>query len=576
MHLRPQPRDRAEPAPEPPPPSSPAPRTPERLVPVWRRRWVWLVLLPFLLLAAVAVLDAAIDRPLRGYLERQANARLTGYAATIRAVDFSPWNFSLDLFDVTIVQQAHPDPPVAQMPRLNLNVQWRSLLFGRIVADMRVDSPRFFVSLPQLEEELDDQVDLEERGWQQALLAIYPLRVNELVVVDGSVTYIQEKEGKPLHLTKALLVARDIRNVETRPGVYPSPVHFESAVFDTGRAVFDGHANFLLEPYAGVHVIGTFTGIPLDRLDPLIEGYHVHIEDGLLSAAGRVEWSPTVQLAHLGEVVLQGIKLDYVSSPATQDEEAALKKAAVDAAEEVTEDSTMLLRMDVLRIVDSTFAYVSRFGDPGYRAFLSGADVTLENLSNRYDQGEARLRGSGAFMGSGKTVFAGTFRPDRDGADFDVDVKIEGTDMRAMNDMFRTYANVDVSGGRFSFYSEVRVQDGAITGYVKPLFEEVNVYTRAQDRKKGLFKRIWEGIVEGVANLLENRRDEVATVARLQGTVSNPRASNWEVVAGLIENAFFDAILPGFERELSWLTGRGGRRDRDDRKAQDRKEKSRD
>ena len=211
----------------------------------------------------------------------------------------------------------------------------------------------------------------------------------------------------------------------------------------------------------------------------------------------------------------------------------------------------MLLRMDRLRIVDSTVSYVSRFGSPGYRAFLSGANVTLTNLSNQPEQGPARLEGSGAFMGSGKTTFSGDFRPDRDGADFDVAVKIQNTDMTRMNDLFRTYAKVDVSGGRFSFYSEIAVKNGHVNGYVKPLFEDVNVYTRAQDKSKGLFKRLWEGIVEGLANLLENKHDEVATVATVQGAVANPRASNMQVLAGLIENALFDAILPGFERQLA-------------------------
>jgi hypothetical protein len=207
--------------------------------------------------------------------------------------------------------------------------------------------------------------------------------------------------------------------------------------------------------------------------------------------------------------------------------------------------------MDVLRLVRSTVRYVSRFRSPGYAAFVSDAEVTLENVSNQPAQGPARLHGTGLFMGSGKTTFSGEFRPDRDGADFNVAVKIVNTNLKAMNDLLRTYANVDVSGGQFSFYSEIAVKGGRIDGYVKPLFEDVDVYTRAQDAKKGFFERLWEGIVEGLANLLENEKDEVATVARVRGAVARPKASNLEVLAGLIENAFFDAILPGFERQLA-------------------------
>lgn len=50
--------------------------------------------------------------------------------------------------------------------------------------------------------------------------------------------------------------------------------------------------------------------------------------------------------------------------------------------------------------------------------------------------------------------------------------------------------------------------------------------------------------------LLQNRpRDEGATNITISGKLSNPESSTWETIIGLIQNAFFKAILPGFERE---------------------------
>jgi len=40
-------------------------------------------------------------------------------------------------------------------------------------------------------------------------------------------------------------------------------------------------------------------------------------------------------------------------------------------------------------------------------------------------------------------------------------------------------------------------------------------------------------------------------VATLSGPVGDPESNTWEVVVRLIQNAFFRAILPGFDRELS-------------------------
>ncbi len=116
-----------------------------------------------------------------------------------------------------------------------------------------------------------------------------------------------------------------------------------------------------------------------------------------------------------------------------------------------------------------------------------------------------------------------------------------------MNDLLRSYANLDVTGGTFSFYSQLRVADGRLDGYVKPLFREVNVYDPQQDEDEGIFHKLWEKLAEGVSELLENRpNEEVATVADLSGSVSDPNASNLQVIINLIENAFVKAILPGF------------------------------
>ncbi|HEV8310492.1 MAG TPA: hypothetical protein VGW35_22755 [Methylomirabilota bacterium] len=105
------------------------------------------------------------------------------------------------------------------------------------------------------------------------------------------------------------------------------------------------------------------------------------------------------------------------------------------------------------------------------------------------------------------------------------------------------------------FYSELAIKDGQITAYVKPLFRDMKVYDQRQDREKTLFRKLYEKLVGGVARLLENRsRQEVATVTPITGTTANPKASTWEIVVNLFENAFFKAILPGFEEEVRRLS----------------------
>jgi hypothetical protein len=74
-------------------------------------------------LAAVVALFFA-NEPLRRYTEAKMNAHLKGYTVRIGTLHFDPINFSLDLRDTIIVQNEHPDPPVANIERLYASIHW--------------------------------------------------------------------------------------------------------------------------------------------------------------------------------------------------------------------------------------------------------------------------------------------------------------------------------------------------------------------------------------------------------------------------------------------------------------------
>jgi hypothetical protein len=46
-------------------------------------------------------------------------------------------------------------------------------------------------------------------------------------------------------------------------------------------------------------------------------------------------------------------------------------------------------------------------------------------------------------------------------------------------------------------------------------------------------------------------RKEVATEIDISGRLDNPNTSTLQAIVGLIQNAFFKAILPGFDREVA-------------------------
>src|SRR5262249_47305034 len=94
-----------------------------------RPRWVWpVVALVALVVAGAAVVPALIEGPLRRTLERNANRQLKGYHLTIGEVGLRPLALAIEFLDVRVIQEAHPKPAVAELPRFRASVQWRAVL----------------------------------------------------------------------------------------------------------------------------------------------------------------------------------------------------------------------------------------------------------------------------------------------------------------------------------------------------------------------------------------------------------------------------------------------------------------
>jgi hypothetical protein len=253
------------------------------------------------------------------------------------------------------------------------------------------------------------------------------------------------------------------------------------------------------------------------------------------------------------------LRVDYVRAAAPKTAGAGAPEAAREKAPPssggVPGRDRLALRVDRLRITDSELGLEDRTKDPPYRVYVDQAEFRLDGYGRLDSPSPANAVLTGRFQGSGPARATLKMEPDRGkGPDFDLAVRVENTDMTKMNRLLDAYGNFDVTEGRFSLYSEISVRDGMVRGYVKPLFRDMKVYDPQQDKKKGFFREVYEGLIGVVTKLLENKkRDEVATVAELSGPIGKPGSNTLQVIGGLVQNAFFKAILPGLERDIARL-----------------------
>ncbi|TAJ97827.1 MAG: DUF748 domain-containing protein, partial [Candidatus Manganitrophaceae bacterium] len=290
-----------------------------------RKVSAWIFGLIAVLALLLIALSFFIDEPLRKYMEREINHRLTGHTVRIGRLDFHPIGLSLDLEDFVLIQNASPTPPLAKIRKLSADIQWRALLRGRIVSNYRLERPAVILNLKQAEQEAKDETPVKERGWQEAVKRIYPVKINHFEIVDGDLTYIDNSPLQQVHLRQIHFVATNILNVESAPHVYPSPVHLEGTVFETGRVRFDGQADFLAAPHPGVKTGFSFEQVNLRDLAPLIRHLHVVVNKGSLSGTGEIEYSPRTKVIHVEKMTIDQAQADYLYQPGPAASEAGEK-----------------------------------------------------------------------------------------------------------------------------------------------------------------------------------------------------------------------------------------------------------
>ncbi len=502
------------------------------------------------IIIALFILSYFIDPFIRARMEKEMNAKLVGYHTQLARAHLQLLTGTLTLYGIKIIQNAHPDPPVADIDELEAQIDLDALLAARIVATFTLYHPKVHIDLAQLETERTNKVPIKKQGWQDAVEAIYPVKINRLKVVDGAATYIDKDPQHPLNLTHLNLIADNIRNVKAPRATYPSAIHLDTIAFDQGKIQLDGNANFFAEPFTAIKAHYWVSNLPLSHFEPVAQRANLNVSGGVLDSKGMVEYSPKVRNVEVYNATVSGINLNYVHMAQTATAEARRAEEVKTAAKKANNQPGLILKVDAAAIKNSRVAYTDQVKNPPYQLFISDLDVHATNISNQYDQGGSTFNVKGKFMDSGDTTMTGNFRPQKQGPDFKINLAIQRTDMMTMNDLLQAYGRLRVARGDFSLYTQMTANQGHVDGYVKPLFSNLQVYNYQKDKNKPVLQQAYKLAVGAVADVFKNRStDKVATVANVSGKIDQPNVSTWQAVGQLIENAFIKTILPGFDRE---------------------------
>ena len=187
--------------------------------------------------------------------------------------------------------------------------------------------------------------------------------------------------------------------------------------------------------------------------------------------------------------------------------------------------------------------------------YLTQLRATIENLSNISDETNplaATVHATAVVMDQAKFEYTMTLDPFSYRPTFHMAMRLIGLDVTKLNDLALAYGKFDFKRGWFDLVIETDAKEGQLSGYVKPLFRDLKVFSVTEDLKdKNVLEYFWQALVGAATSVFKNySRDQFGTRIPFRGDVSQTTTVDLLATIGnVLRNAFIRAYLPRLEDE---------------------------
>ncbi|MEY4938503.1 MAG: hypothetical protein RIQ93_238 [Verrucomicrobiota bacterium] len=257
-------------------------------------------------------------------------------------------------------------------------------------------------------------------------------------------------------------------------------------------------------------------------------------------------WRELFHRKLVGDIVIDRPEMVFVKGPT---EETSQRDA--DRRWQKVLRNLFPINITYFELRDGAIRYVDTTKKPHIDVFVKNMRLVGTGLRNRPGDGTeefpARIALTGETLGGGQVEVELMAEPLAPQPHFHASFKVDDVALPALNDSLKAIAKVDVGRGTFRMAGEMAGRDGGFQGYVKPFFEDLE-FSNIEDKEKGVFNRLWEHVVSGLAWLVKNKsRDQVATRVPFEGRFGDPKVGMLATVGNLFRHGFIQAFNPTVE-----------------------------
>jgi hypothetical protein len=230
------------------------------------------IIIALSLLALIVLARIALPYVLLHYANNTLE-NMDGYTGHINDIDLAiiRGGYKLDSVYINKVDSSTgKQTPFLGASLVDLSIEWRSLLKGSLVGEIKVDRPLMRFTKDKVEPK---DVQKDSSDFRKVLKEFMPLDINRLEFHDGSLQYI-DSTSRPkvdVRMTNLHVVALNLRNSYDSAAVLPATINAEATVYD-GRLEMKMKLNPLAEvPTFDMNAEWTHTNIV--KLNDFFQAY---------------------------------------------------------------------------------------------------------------------------------------------------------------------------------------------------------------------------------------------------------------------------------------------------------------
>lgn len=208
-------------------------------------------------------------------------------------------------------------------------------------------------------------------------------------------------------------------------------------------------------------------------------------------------------------------------------------------------DSLSPFDINRVEVHSGKVAYKDYAASPDINLYINDIHALITNIRNTEEKEVALpsdINITGTSIGGGNLELNGNMNAIKDPPDFDMGLSISNADLTALNDYAQEWAAIDFQEGNIGIYGELAAANGNVTGYVKPVANNISLID-VSGQDKNPFDIIWESFASIFIELFENQpTDQFAMRIPIEGNLKQPDRDMWSGFLSIFKNAFSGAF----------------------------------